>query len=105
MGTDSGDHYRAEVTNPDNEVKGVYSWLDPAGVPHVVAFNSGKSGYRTMPIAKAGLNLPPFPHSLYGNPVHRTPIMAGRNNVPVSLYPNFYNTLLQNQIEFPKDGR
>ena len=66
MGTKSADSFRAEETKTgQNEVKGVYSWLDPNGSPHLVAFNSGQQGYRTLPLQKAGLALPPFPYGLY----------------------------------------
>ena len=68
MGTDSGSSYRAEARSSDNEVKGVYSWLDSLGHAHTTAFNSGKNGYQTMPLAKSGIILPPFPYSLYGAP-------------------------------------
>lgn len=64
MGTDSGDSFRAEKRSAQNEVKGVYSWLDPAGQAHTIAYNSGKNGYRTMPLAQSGIILPPFPYSL-----------------------------------------
>ena len=78
MGTDSGDHFRAESRNKDNEVKGVYSWIDPSGDPHTVAYNSGKNGHRTVPLSSSGIVLPPFPYSLYGN-VNQA---RAKNNVP-----------------------
>ena len=77
MGTDSGDHFRAESRDKDNEVKGVYSWIDPSGDAHTVAYNSGKNGHRTVPLSSSGIVLPPFPYSLYGN-VNQ----ARTNNVP-----------------------
>merc|ERR1711935_717392 len=67
MGTQSENQYRAELRDANNEVKGVYSWLDALGKEHTVAFNSGKNGYRTMPLEKSGIDLPPFPYGLYGD--------------------------------------
>ena len=66
MGTQSENQFRAEARDADNEVKGVYSWLDALGNEHTVAYNSGKNGHVTMPLAKSGLILPPFPYGLYG---------------------------------------
>ena len=68
VGTDSGDHFTAEARDKDNEVKGVYSWIDPRGESHTVTYTSGKHGYKTLPLKKSGLDLPPFPYSLYGTP-------------------------------------
>jgi len=67
MGTQSENQFRAETRDANNEVKGVYSWLDALGNEHTVAFNSGKDGYHTMPIEKSGIELPPFPYGLYGD--------------------------------------
>jgi hypothetical protein len=68
MGTKSDDQYKAEARTANNEVRGVYSWLDPRGNPHMVSYNSGINGYQTMPLARSGIPLPQFPYSLYGSP-------------------------------------
>lgn len=68
MGTDSGHQFKAELRMANNEVKGVYSYLQPNGSPYTVAYTAGVNGYRTMPLAQLGLALPPFPYSLYGAP-------------------------------------
>ena len=65
MGTDSGSDYRAEIRDPNNEAKGIYSWLDALGNAHTTAFNSGQNGYRVLPVPKSGIVLPPFPYGLY----------------------------------------
>lgn len=65
MGTDSGDHFRAESRDKNNEVQGVYGWIDPSGSTHTIAYNSGIHGYRTVPVSSSGITLPPFPKSLY----------------------------------------
>merc|ERR1711976_1083842 len=44
MGTQSENQFRAEIRDANNEVKGVYSWLDASGN-----------------------ELPPFPYGLYGD--------------------------------------
>ena len=36
MGTDSGDHFRAESRDKSNEVQGVYGWIDPSGSTHTI---------------------------------------------------------------------
>ena len=69
FGTDSGDHFKVEERSKNNEVKGVYSWLDPSGNAHTVAYNSGIGGYRTLPLASASIDLPKFPYSLYNDNV------------------------------------
>ena len=66
MGTESEKQYRAEIRSKDNEVKGVYSWVDALGNAHTVAYNAdSKNGYRTLPIDRAGLQLPNYPYGLY----------------------------------------
>merc|ERR1712079_95003 len=67
MGTQSENQFRAEFRDANNEVKGVYSWLDASGKDHTVAFNSGKNGHQIMPLEKSGIELPPFPYGLYGD--------------------------------------
>jgi len=66
MGTQSENQFRAEARDANNEVKGVYSWLDALGNEHTVAYNSGINGYQTMPLEKSGIALPPYPYGLYG---------------------------------------
>jgi len=66
MGTQSENQFRAEARDANNEVKGVYSWLDALGNEHTVAYNSGVNGYQTMPLEKSGIALPPYPYGLYG---------------------------------------
>merc|ERR1712156_340148 len=67
MGTQSENQFRAEIRDANNEVKGVYSWLDASGNEHTVVFNSGKDGYKIMPLEESGIELPPFPYGLYGD--------------------------------------
>merc|ERR1712156_124619 len=67
MGTQSENQFRAEIRDSNNEVKGVYSWLDASGNEHTVVFNSGKDGYKIMPLEESGIELPPFPYGLYGD--------------------------------------
>merc|ERR1712223_546055 len=67
MGTQSENQFRAEIRDVNNEVKGVYSWLDASGNEHTVVFNSGKDGYKIMPLEESGIELPPFPYGLYGD--------------------------------------
>merc|ERR1711976_10855 len=67
MGTQSENQFRAEIRDANNEVKGVYSWLDASGNEHTVVFNSGKDGYKIMPLEESGIELPPFPYGLCGD--------------------------------------
>ena len=59
--------FKVESRSAEGEVRGVYSYLQPNGLPHTVAYiadgQDGK-GFRTYPIQTVIPQLPPFPYSL-----------------------------------------
>ena len=59
--------FKVESRSAEGEVRGVYSYLQPNGLPHTVAYiadgQDGK-GFRTYPIQAVIPQLPPFPYSL-----------------------------------------
>ena len=59
--------FKVESRSAEGEVRGVYSYLQPNGLPHTVAYiadgHDGK-GFRTYPIQAVIPQLPPFPYSL-----------------------------------------
>ena len=59
--------FKVESRSAEGEVRGVYSYIQPNGLPHTVAYiadgQDGK-GFRTYPIQTVIPQLPPFPYSL-----------------------------------------
>ena len=65
----TGNTYRAEYRSPSQGVAGVYSWIKPDGNPLTISYASrDNQGYQVVPLNQLGIDLPPYPYSLYSTP-------------------------------------